>query len=285
MTTWFIGIDIGSATTKGVITKNGRLEAYHLIPSGSNYQLAAQTVRDELLAKISLPPEDIAYTVTTGHGADTIPFSYLDIGDIRCCARGINRIFPTVRTVIDVQGQSSQAIQLNERGQVVNFTISEKCAAGSGRFLDIIANVLQIALKDIGPLSLKSANPVTFTTGCAVFGESEVISRIAEGISKEDILAGVNKTLADKLANLITQVGLEEQCAISGGGALNIGLIKKLEEKLKTQLLVPPQPQLVNALGAAVIAEEEMAKAPFEKPFSERPRKTKWESWDEDEGI
>jgi predicted CoA-substrate-specific enzyme activase len=134
--------------------------------------------------------------------------------------------------------------------------VSEKCAAGSGRFLDIISNVLRIDLRDVGPLSLKSKNPVTFTTGCAVFGESEAISRVSEGASKEDILAGVHKALANKVSTLVDRVGLEKDCAISGGGALNAGLVKNIEERLGIQLLVPPQPQFITALGAAIMAEE-----------------------------
>ena len=255
---WFMGIDIGSGTSKGVVTRDGKLLAYHLLPSGVNYRLAAQKLREELLAKAGLLPEDIAGTATTGQGAGSIPFSNKQIADLRCCARGINRIFPQVRTVIDVQGQSSQVIRLNEQGQVINFAVSEKCAAGSGYFLDIIADVLQLELKDIGPLSLRSENPVTFTTGCVVFGESEAVSRVAGGISKEDILAGVHKALADKISALVDKVGLEEQCAISGGGGLNIGLIKRVAEKLEVQLLVPTQPQLITALGAAIIAEDEI---------------------------
>jgi len=154
-----------------------------------------------------------------------------------------------------VQGMSSQVIRLKEGGQVINFVVSEKCAAGSGRFLEVIANVLRIDLKDIGPLSLKSKNPITFTTGCAVFGESEAISRVSEGISKEDILAGVHKALANKISTLIDRIGVEEQWAISGGGGLNVGLIKSVEERLGIQLLVPPQPQIITALGAAIMAE------------------------------
>ena len=131
-----------------------------------------------------------------------------------------------------------------------------KCAAGGGCFLDIIANVLQINLEDIGPLSLKSDNPVIFTTACAVFGESEAVSRVAEGVAKEDILAGIHEALASKISALVHRVGLEEKCAISGGGGLNVGLVKRVEERLGVQLLVPPQPQLITALGAAILAEE-----------------------------
>ena len=257
---WFMGIDIGSGTSKGAITQDGMLEAYHLLPSGVDYRMTAQRLREELLAKTSLRPEDIARTLTTGHGAASIPFSNQHVSDIRCCAKGINNIFPSVRTVIDVQGQSSQVIRLNEKGQVINFVVSEMCAGGSGRFLDVVANVLQLELKDIGALSLKSDNPVTFTTGCAVFGESEAITRVSEGISREDILAGVHKALAGKLSALIDRVGLEEECAISGGGGLNTGLIKMLEEKLGIQIRVPPQPQFVTALGAAIMAGQDVTK-------------------------
>ena len=137
---------------------------------------------------------------------------------------------------------------------VTNFTVSEKCAAGSGRFIEVIANVLRIDLKDFGPLSLKSKNPITFGTGCAVFGESEAITRVTEGIPKEDIAAGVNKALASKISSLVKKIKLEEPCAICGGGALNIGLVKSVEQELNIQLLVPPQPQIIAALGAAIIA-------------------------------
>ena len=253
---YFMGIDIGSGTSKGVITREGKLLAYHLLPSGVDYRAVAGKLREELLAKAGLSPEDIAYTMATGQGSGSVPFSNQQVTDIRCCARGINSIFPSVRTIIDVQGQSSQVIQLNEKGQVTNFVVSEKCAAGSGRFLEVIANVLQIELKDIGPLSLKSKTPVTFTAGCAVFGESEAVSRVAEGTAKEDILAGIHEALANKISALIGRVGLEKECAVSGGGALNIGLIKSVEEKLGIKLLVPPQPQIVTALGAAIMAEE-----------------------------
>ena len=251
-----MGIDIGSGTSKGVITKDSKHLAYHLLPSGVNYRAVAQKLRQELLAKAGLSPEDIACTVATGCGGGSVPFSSYQIADMRCCARGIISVFPSVRTVIDVQGMSSQVIRVNEEGQVTNFVVSERCAAGSGRFLDIIANVLRIELKDIGPLSLRSTNPVTFTTGCAVFGESEAISRVSEGASKEDILAGVHKALASKISTLVDRVGLEKQCAISGGGGLNIGLINSVQEKLGIQLLVPPQPQFITALGAAIMAEE-----------------------------
>jgi predicted CoA-substrate-specific enzyme activase len=253
---YFMGIDIGSGTSKGVITQGNKPLVHHLLISGINYQKTAERLREELLRKAGLSQGDIAYTVATGHGSGKVPYANERVVDIRCCARGMHSIFPSVRTIIDVQGMSTQVLRINERGLVTNFIVSEKCAAGSGRFLDVIANVLRINLKDFGPLSLKSQKPITFTTSCAVFGESEAISRVAEGVPKEDILAGVHQALASKIATLVERVGLEMDCAVSGGGGLNTGLVKSIEEKLGIRLLVPPQPQFVNALGAAVMAEE-----------------------------
>ncbi len=252
---YFLGIDIGSGTSKGVLTQGDNILACHKLASGMDYRLAAQQLKDELLTGASIAKKNIAYTATTGHGDGVISFSNKHIADMRCCARGMHHIFPSVHTIIDVQGQYSQVIRLNDNGQVINFAISEICASGGGIFLEIIANVLQIKLEDMGTLSLQSKNPVVFTTGCAVFGESEAVSRVAEGIPKEDIVAGVHRALASKIFSLIDRVGREESCAISGGGGLNTGLVRNLEE-LGIKLLIPPQPQFTNAIGAALIAEE-----------------------------
>jgi predicted CoA-substrate-specific enzyme activase len=254
--TFYLGIDIGSSTSKGVLNKNGDTVARHLLLSGVNYRLAAQKLVDELLVKAGIGSDDIACTVATGQGSANVELADQQVSDIRCCARGVYSIYPSVRTVIDVQGQSTQVLRLSGEGQVANFVVSEKCASGSGRFLDIIANVLQIKLEEVGPLSLESKNPITFTTGCAVFGESEAVSRVSEGIAKEDILAGVHQALAEKISSLVGKVGMEERCAITGGGALNIGLISWLEKKLGVELLVPPEPQFVTALGAAIAAKD-----------------------------
>ncbi|MGB8707079.1 MAG: acyl-CoA dehydratase activase [Dehalococcoidia bacterium] len=251
---WFMGIDIGSAYSKGVIIKESALAAYHVIRSGANYQAAAETIRQELLSQASLTQDDITDAVATGTGAANVTFASHRASEIVCTARGINNVFPQVKTAIEVAAQSSKVIKIDEQGMVTNFTISEKCAAGSGRFMEVIANVLRIDLKDFGPLSLKSQRPINFSTGCAVFGESEAITRVAAGIPKEDIAAGVNQVLASKISSLANKVKLEEPCAICGGGALNIGLMKTLELELHTQLLLPPQPQIITALGAAIIA-------------------------------
>ncbi len=259
--TYYMGIDIGTGTSKGVIVNDTHLEADYTLPSGINYKIAANNLAEELLKKAGISADDIKYTVSTGYGAGSVAGANESISDIRCCVKGIFNLFPDVRTVIDIEGQTTQVIRLGKNGQIANFVTSEKCASGSGRFLDIISNVLQIPLADIGPRSLKSKNPVAFTTACAVFGESEAVSRVAEGVPAEDILAGVHRSMAEKINTMIERVGIEERCAVCGGGALNIGLVKALEDVLKVKLIVPEQPQLVSALGAALFAKEAAEKA------------------------
>jgi predicted CoA-substrate-specific enzyme activase len=250
----FMGIDIGSAYSKGVMTRDLELIASHTVMSGANYRTSARAIRSELTGKLDLTDNDIVNTVATGYGADSVDFADQKASDIVCTARGMNTVFPQVRTVIDVASQSTRVIRLNEGGIVTNFTVSEKCAAGSGRLVEVIANILRIDLADFGPLAARSRNPITFGTGCAVFSESEAITRISEGIPKEDIAAGVNKALACKISSLVKKIRLEEPCAICGGGALNTNLVNTIEEELNTSILLPPNPQIVAALGAAIIA-------------------------------
>jgi len=251
---WFMGIDIGSAYSKGVITRDLEIVASHAIKSGADYRKSADAIRTDLTRKVDLAKSDVASTVATGSGADNVYFAGQKASDIVCTARGISNVFPRARTVIDVASQSTKVIRLNEEGIVINFTASEKCAAGGGRFVEVIANVLRIDLTDFGPLAARSRRPITFSTGCAVFGESEAVTRISEGIPKEDIAAGVNKALASNISSLVRKLKLEEPCAICGGGALNTTLLRAIESELNVNLLIPPQPQLITALGAAMIA-------------------------------
>jgi len=252
----YIGIDIGFSASKGVLLKAGRVAAHHIMASGGDYRAAALSVRQELLKKAGLKDEAIAATAVTGHSVSELPFEHKRLADIRCCARGINRLLPDARTIIDIQALSSRAIHINREGRVTDFATTEKCAAGSGRLLELMANILRLDIEDMGPLSLESQAPVSFTTSCAVFEESEVISRIAEGAAISDILAGVHQSLSEKLAALVQKVGLEEGVAVSGGGALDEGLVRSLERRLEVKLLVPEQPRLVTALGAAIMAGE-----------------------------
>ncbi len=251
--THYMGIDIGSTATKGIIIEDDRICSSYVIPSGVNYRTAAQKLREELLDAAKLIPEDIDRVGVTGHGARLVPFSNVEVMDVDACARGARYYFPSVRTIIDVQDLASQVIRLNEKGQVVDVVQGEACASGGGYFFRVVADILQLELNDIGAISLQSDNPVTFTTGCSVFGESEAISRVSEGFSPAEILAGVHESLVERIFALVNKVGMEEPCAISGGGGLNIGLVKRIEKR-GISLMVPPEPLTVNALGAALVA-------------------------------
>jgi predicted CoA-substrate-specific enzyme activase len=257
---YYLGIDIGSGTSKGVLRSQDRVAVSCSLPSGLNYVLAAQNLLTSLLAKAGVAWSEVKAAVATGCGAGGVKYATSSASDIRCCARGVCVQFPAARTVIDIEGQSTRLMRLAPNGQVADFSTSEKCASGSGRFIDIISNVLQIPMTEIGPLSLQSKNPVTFSTSCAVFGESEAISRVADGVSAADILAGVHKAMAEKIAGMLEKTGLEEPCVVCGGGALNVGLVQTLESLVGLHFIVPAEPVLVTALGAAVLAEE-LAKA------------------------
>lgn len=253
--TFYMGIDIGSSTTKGALIGLGQAPLYYQVPSKADYRQAAQQLRTELLAKAKLKPADITATVLTGRRAEELGFEHQRVTDIICCARGTNHLFPEVRTIVDVQAISSRAIRVSEDGQVINFTVSELCASGCGLLLEVMARILEIDIDEIGPLSLKSKKPVFFTTGCAVFAESEIISRIAEGAAREDILAGVHISLAGRLSVLVERVKLAEKCAVSGASGHDKGLVRHLEEVLGTSILMPEKPCFVTALGAAIMAK------------------------------
>jgi len=165
-------------------------------------------------------------------------------------------MFPSVRTLIDIGAQFSKAIRLNDKGKVANFILNEKCAGGSGKFIQVIARILHMKIEDIGKFSIQSDNPVEFTTGCAVFAESEAVSRIAEGALPGDILAGVHKAMASKIVNLVVRLGLTGDCAITGGGAKDHGLVRAIKTELNTDVLVPEEPRITAAFGAALSAAE-----------------------------
>ena len=252
---WYLGIDIGSLTSKGVLLNRGEIAARFCLASGVHYAAAAATVRSALCDQAGIAVEDISRTVTTGHGADLIPFSDRHVADARCCVLGMHFILPAVRSIIDVQAQSCQVMVLDANGRLLDISVSEKCASVSGGFIDTIANVLQVAIADVGPLSLASEHPVTFSTGCAVFAESEAVSRVAEGAAAEDILAGVHQMLADRIGAIARRMGMAPPCALCGGGGLNMGLISRLRDA-GIDLQVPPYPEQINAIGAALLARK-----------------------------
>jgi (R)-2-hydroxyacyl-CoA dehydratese activating ATPase len=251
-----LGIDVGSGFSKAAVCEETVLRSYAVMASGGNYKETARNVAEVALKEAGLSIDAVDCTVTTGYGASMVDFSDQSVTDISCHAAGIHHLFPSVRTLIDVGAQFSKAIRLDDSGRITNFVLNEKCAGGSGKFLQVIARILHITVDEIGLLSLTSVSPVEFTTGCAVFAESEAISRIAEGALPADILAGIHKAMASKIVNLVVRLGLEQDCAVTGGGAKDPGLVKTMETELATPVLVPEQPQITAALGAALFAFE-----------------------------
>ncbi|HTY62370.1 MAG TPA: acyl-CoA dehydratase activase [Acidobacteriota bacterium] len=249
-----LGIDAGSSFTKAVVLGDGALLSSAMLPSGGSFAEAGRRTSREALEKAALSDSEISETVATGYGAGTIDFAGRTVADITSHATGVFHLFPSARTVIDIGSQFCRVIKLDGDGRVSNFVHNEKCAGGSGKFLQVIARILHMRVEDIGTLSLESTNPVKFTTGCAVFAESEAISRIAEGATPADILAGVHVAMSAKIVNLTVRLGLAQDCVVTGGGAKDIGLIRTLEAELDLKVLVPPDPQITAALGAALSA-------------------------------
>jgi (R)-2-hydroxyacyl-CoA dehydratese activating ATPase len=254
---YYAGVDIGSVSIKATLISRQRLIASELVASGGNYREVAQKVLDSVLARAGLGAEDLSGMVVTGLGSDSAPFPGRQISDISCQVKGCLCLYPSARTVIDIGGQFTKVAAISPQGKIADFLISEKCATGSGRFLQVISRILGIKLEDIGPLSLQSRNPVEFSTNCAVFAESETVSRIAEGARPEDILAGVHRAMAAKVAMLVRRVKLVPDVVLTGGGGEDAGLVNAVGDALGVTILVPDQPRLSAAYGAACLAEED----------------------------
>jgi len=251
-----LGIDVGSGYSKAVVCEDATIRSYAVMPSGGNYKEIARSVSAKALSEAGLTFNEVAYTVAAGYGASMVDFADHSLTDISCHAAGVHRFFPSVKTVIDVGAQFSRAIRLDDDGRIANFILNEKCAGGSGKFLQTIARILHMHVSEIGDLSLAASKPVEFTTACAVFAESEAVSRIAEGAAPADILAGLNKAMASKIITLVTRVSYAPDCAVTGGGAKNKGLVQAIQEELSARVFVADEPQITAAFGAALIAFE-----------------------------
>ncbi|MFB3884130.1 MAG: acyl-CoA dehydratase activase [Thermodesulfobacteriota bacterium] len=253
-----LGIDIGSASSKGIaLGGEGPLGSFEC-PSGGDFRLTAERIRETLLSQTGVPTGDISRTVATGYGSKLVAFADEVKPDIVCHARGVSSLLPSVRTVIDVGDLYTKVFRIDGNGSVHNFLLSGKCAGGSGRILQVIAKVLRVKVEEIGGLSLRSKKRVDFNTGCAVFAESEAITRLSQEVSKEDLLAGIHRALAAQINALAERMGIEQDMAMVGGGARDGGLVQALKEIRGCDIFVPSNPQMTAALGAALIAREQL---------------------------
>ncbi|MFH0769391.1 MAG: acyl-CoA dehydratase activase [Chloroflexota bacterium] len=254
------GIDIGSSTSKAAILEDNRILSYCIIPTGAESAGSARRVMDEALRKTGrLSLEDIGFIIATGYGRVIAPFANETVTEISCHARGANWFFPSVKTVLDMGGQDCKAISCDAQGKLVNFVMNDKCAAGTGRFLEVMAQVMGLPLTDIGPLSLQAKNLVKINSTCTVFGKSEVISLLRQGKDKADILAGLHAAIVTRVYTLLRKVGIQLDFAITGGIGKNVGVVRTLEERLGLHALLPEEPQIVGAVGAALFARDRLS--------------------------
>ncbi len=256
------GVDLGSTYAKVVILKDGKRVGYGISPTGSNHDRTAMNTTTRALKMAKLEFDDIDWITSTGYGRRVVSFSSSNISEISANSRGVKWLGQNigVRTVIDIGGQDTKVIALDDQLRQVNFAMNDKCAAGTGRFLEVLARVLEVPLEDMGDLSLTSEDPVEITTTCLVFAKAEVASLIFQGKKKEDIIAGIHKAVARRLVSMAKKVGIRDVVFFDGGPARNKGMVSALETELGHQLYVPKMPQIVTATGAALIAVEEMEK-------------------------
>lgn len=253
------GIDSGSTSTDVVIlNKDKEMVTGIILPTGAGAAIGAERALEEALKDAKLAREDIDALVTTGYGRSAIQAGDKSITEITCHAKGAHYLDPSVRTVIDIGGQDSKVIRMDETGAVVNFVMNDKCAAGTGRFLEMMARTLEMSLEQLSQTGLNYREDITISSMCTVFAESEVVSLIAQNKAVDDIVHGLNKAVAAKTAALAKRVGGEEKYMMTGGVSRNKGLVKTLEEKLGTSLVVSDKAQLCGALGAALFASEMM---------------------------
>jgi len=257
-----LGIDIGSASSKGIVLSDHSDDRSPLgsfeCSSGGDFRGAAERVRNALLSRSGMSSGDISRAVATGYGSKLVAFADEAKLDIVCHAKGVSSLLPSVRTIVDVGDLYTRVFRVDGRGSIQNFLLSGKCAGGSGRILQVIAKVLGVQVEEIGELSLKSTKRVEFSTGCAVFSESEAISRLSQEVTKEDLLAGIHRALAAQINSLAERIGVEQDVAMVGGGARDVGLVQAVQEIRGHEIHVPQAPHMTAALGAALIAMESL---------------------------
>jgi predicted CoA-substrate-specific enzyme activase len=252
----YAGVDVGSLASKSVIIRDGEIVGHGIIPSGLDSEISGLAALAEALKNAGIARDEVKHIVSTGYGRISATYASKTVTEITCHAKGANFLHPKVRTIIDIGGQDCKAIRVNEDGGVGDFAMNDKCAAGTGRFLEVMAGVFKVPLAKLGELSLEADGLVPMSSTCTVFAESETISLLARGEKPSNIQAGIHHAIANRIAGLFARVGIESEVYFSGGVAKNRGMKKALEEVLKVRIADPVfDPQLTGALGAAVFAQ------------------------------
>jgi predicted CoA-substrate-specific enzyme activase len=256
----YAGCDLGTTAAKVVITQNGNILSFETLAYKNLPKQAAIEVMERALNKASLREDQIDYCISTGFGKKAVPYADDDSPEIICINRAIRSINPDIRTVIDVGGQSIRVFNISDKGRVIDSATNEKCAAGTGKFIEVMARALELTLERVSQLPFESKNPLHITSQCGVFAESEVISHVNDGKDRADIVAGISRSVAGKISSLVGRISLDEHIAMIGGVAKNRGVVKYVEEALERKLVdIKIDSQIVGALGAALIAREKHA--------------------------
>jgi len=252
---YFAGIDVGSTMTKAVIL-NGGIIASVIGPTGPEQRRLANKVMEEALIQAGISFQTMTFVVSTGYGRINVPFADRQFTEITCHAKGIVSLFPQARTVIDIGGQDVKGIQMDGTGKILDFVMNDKCAAGSGRFIEVIANTLGVPLDQVGDLSLRSVTPAKISNICTIWAQQEVAANLAQGVPVSDLLAGVHQSLADRICRMVNRLKVEDAVIVTGGGGKNRGLLRALSQQLNREVLVPKEPLITGALGAALLGKE-----------------------------
>jgi predicted CoA-substrate-specific enzyme activase len=250
-----VGIDVGSITTKAAVANDGEVVADRWVFTGYNARQAGEKVFERIITDSGIKRDSIDRIISTGYGRNSVAFADKAVTEITCHAAGSHYLDPEVRSVIDIGGQDSKAIALNDTGSPMDFAMNDKCAAGTGRFLEVMARALEVDLEDFGHFSLKAQQPAPISSLCTVFAESEVISLIAKGENRENIIAGIHEAIASRVVAMANRVGFSARVMMTGGVAKNIGVVKALEQKIGQKIHVSDKSQLTGAIGAAILAQ------------------------------
>ncbi len=249
------GVDVGSTQTKAIIINEAKeIIGRSLTETGANVVVAAENAYTAALQDSNIQEEEVEYVIGTGYGRYRVTFGNTQVTEISCHARGASYMFPNTKTVLDMGGQDTKAIRVSPRGEVLDFCMNDKCAAGTGRFLGAAADALDIPLSELGPVAMKAERPVKISTTCTVFAESEVLSWLGKGKKIEDILWGVHLSIASRSIGLLRRVGIEAEVTFTGGVTKNVGMIKALEQAIGFRLNVSNESHYIGALGAAIFA-------------------------------
>ncbi len=260
MAAYFAGIDIGSTMTKAIILDKGIIASV-IGPTGPEHRTMANMVMQEALDQAGIPFSSITYIVSTGYGRINVPFADKQVTEISCHARGVFYLFPGAGTIIDIGGQDSKAILIGPGGKPTDFIMNDKCAAGSGRFIEVIADTLGLRLEDMGDLSLESRNPANISSICTIWAQQEVAESLARGVAIPDLVAGIHRSLADRIIGMVRRLQIKEEVIITGGGAKNKGLVQALARQIGHEVFIPDNPLITGALGAALLGKELREKA------------------------